>query len=143
MGLAGSFSALGFYLAALFRSNGKWMKSLFTGWLVFVVIISLMPVHMKMQLGTMGHLHAAGHFFTFLVTALLLCRELEGLAGKVAGCFSALALAVILEALQVGFYRHPFEWTDVGTDASGIATGAILMTLILLSEKRPVSLPGK
>ena len=119
------------------------MKSAFLVWLLFVITVSLMPFPMKMQLGTMGRLHAAGHYFAFLVTVFLLCKELKDLPGRVAGCAAAAALAILLEALETVMYRNRFEWRDVATDFAGVVTGIILVTLVLLSEHAPTRLPGK
>ncbi len=119
------------------------MKHAFLIWLLFVITISLMPFPLKVQLGTIGRLHAAGHFFAFLVTVFLLCKELKGFSGRVAGCLSVFALAVTLEILEMVFYRNHFEWRDVAIDASGMVTGIILVTLVLLSEHTPRRLPRK
>ncbi len=99
------------------------MRSLTLFWLLFVTALSLIPLHYKVELGTTGKLHPIGHFGAFLVAAGLLCWETRSLGQRLFRCCGALALAFLLEAAEMFFFRNRFEWTDVAVDALGILSG--------------------
>ena len=106
------------------------MRLLLIFWLLFIITLSLIPLELKNELGTTGKLHQLGHYGVFLITAALLCWDVESLSRKLLRCSGAFALGFSLELLEMLFYRNRFEWTDVGSDSLGILSGCFLVILL-------------
>jgi glycopeptide antibiotics resistance protein len=119
------------------------MRFIVFAWLALVVALSLIPLPFKVELGTTGSFHKAGHFAIFFVTAALLCWNTAKLHLKLLQAVLAVVLAMTLEWLEVIFYHAAFEWKDVFVDSCGVllGMGAILVIekMGLMSRRRALS----
>jgi hypothetical protein len=75
----------------------------------------------------MGPLHTWGHFVAFLVTGALLCWNAEDFSSWFSRCLAGIAIAAVLEGLEVAVYHGTFEWRDLGTDCLGVVLGAAVV----------------
>ncbi len=96
-------------------------------WLVFITLLSLSPYHLKIWLGTTGHLHEAGHVLAFALTTLLICWLVPSVTGKLLRCAAVFAFAMFLEAFEMLVYHAPFEWEDIALDTLGILGGCLIL----------------
>ncbi len=119
------------------------MRLVSIGWLFFVVGLSLIPLPLKIQLGTTGNYHRLGHFAIFFVTAFLLCWKAGNLRAKLFRAAAVIVLGVVLEWLELFFYHASFEWKDVLSDTGGILLGVcavIIAETIALQISRGIQL---
>ena len=101
----------------------------FVVWLLMMVALSVIPLSFKLKLHTTGHYHDFGHYFVFLITAVMACQLARRFAGRLFVFFVVLAVALIQEWLENHMYHAGYEWKDVVTDLAGIVTGFALVTL--------------
>jgi hypothetical protein len=92
-------------------------------WLAFVVFLSFAPVPVKDTFFTRGVAHTSGHFIAFLSAALLLATA--EIAPRAVVCGTTIALALLLEVLQVAIYHNHFEYRDLLIDAAGATFGCL------------------
>ena len=95
-------------------------------WIVFVLLLSLLPLPLKHSLKTHGRYHNAAHFFAFLITVLLVCWNRGSNAWVVASCVCAMALGLLIEGAQTVVYHNHFEWDDLLVDSAGAIMGGIV-----------------
>ena len=103
------------------------MRLLIPLWFAFLTAISLMPLGFKNALGTTGQYHAWGHFFVFLLTAVLVSWNSKSLALRIVSGAFALAFGILLEGLERVVYHNTFEWKDVLMDGLGVLAGLLLV----------------
>jgi peptidoglycan/LPS O-acetylase OafA/YrhL len=112
-------------------------------WVLFVVGLSMLPLQAKFMLGTMGRWHTAGHFFVFLITALLAAWPSPALVKRALAAGSVLLFGVFLEMSEVVVYHNRFEWKDVATDACGTVGGLLLLYVFRGRLSSLPDLPGQ
>jgi len=88
-------------------------------WLVFLVTLSMLPLGIKNQIGTTGHLHNIGHVLAFTITGMLLTWKAESSFLRLMLACVALLIGFGLELLEHAVYKDLFEWSDVLLDAIG------------------------
>jgi hypothetical protein len=94
-------------------------------WILFLTVLSLAPLGIKYHLHTTGHLHDWGHFFAFLITAMVFTRV--SMRPRFLGLLGTILLGAILEKLEVMAYHSHYEWMDVGMDTLGALCGFLIM----------------
>jgi hypothetical protein len=105
------------------------MRVLVPIWLALLVSIFLAPWYVKLHLRTAGVRHDAGHFWVFLVTALLLSADASRLYSRTLRCCAGVLVAFSVEAMEAAYFHFRFEWHDVWVDSAGVSAGLILLTL--------------
>jgi hypothetical protein len=96
-------------------------------WLTAIVALSLIPLNLKVAIGTTGWLHNCGHLVAFAVFAALLTETGHQTGVRIVRAGAALALAFALELAQRAMYRNDFEWRDVAMDSIGTVLGYSMM----------------
>ena|SRR5579875_1564100 len=94
-------------------------------WLALVTALSLVPLKIKIVLGTVGVWHDVGHFLIFAATGVLVLWTADNARWRGFRAASLALLCATLEALEASMYHNPFEWRDVITDCLGICCGWI------------------
>jgi VanZ family protein len=97
------------------------------GWILFVLLVSLLPMPFKRFLETHGRFHNSAHFLAFLVTVLLGCFNKGSNAWVAAACAGTIVMAFVIEGAQTAIYHNLFEWKDVLVDSLGAVVGAALL----------------
>lgn len=92
-------------------------------WVLAIIVLSLIPLPWKNEIGTTGAFHRAGHLLAFLILAFLLCRIASTAAARLIRCAGAVLLGIVLETAEHLLYRDRLEWDDVLVDALGVALG--------------------
>ena len=105
----------------------RWMLG---AWLVFITALSIAPVAVKAQLGTMGPLHDLGHLFALFITTILLCWTAPGVSSKLFRYLGACCIGVLLEWLETAIYHDGMEWRDVTIHVLGATLGLGVVTLL-------------
>jgi peptidoglycan/LPS O-acetylase OafA/YrhL len=106
------------------------LRTLISAWVFLIIGLSFLPFAIKMRL-TIGPFHNAGHFFVFLVGALLACWETNSANSRLLRCAGLLVLALILEGVEkIMTYKNPFEWRDIAFDCIGILAGLLSSYLL-------------
>jgi hypothetical protein len=108
----------------------KFIYLLFALWLAAIVSLSLVPLKLKLHLGTTGRWHNVGHFFMFLVAALLACRLANSVYGKLLCCVGVAALGFTMELVEKFAYHIAYEWGDARVDCAGVLCGILLLLLL-------------
>jgi hypothetical protein len=105
-------------------------------WIMCVIVGSLLPLRMKIALGTTSHLHRPLHMFVFGSAAVVLLLLSNTLRQRLTSVLCILALAAFLEILQFWITYQPkysaFEWRDLLDDGGGIVIAVVLSMLIKL-----------
>jgi hypothetical protein len=107
----------------------KFVRVLFTVWIMLIVSLSLVPLKVKFHLGTTGRWHNAGHLVMFFVATVLACRMVNSVYSKLAGCVGLVGIAFTMEWVEKVSYHIPYEWRDVRFDCTGILCGVLLLLL--------------
>jgi glycopeptide antibiotics resistance protein len=94
------------------------------GWILVVLLVSLLPMPFKHFFETHGRFHNIGHFLAFLITILMLCWNKGSTVWVAAACAGAIGMAFFIEGAQTAMYENPFEWKDVLVDSLGAVVGA-------------------
>jgi glycopeptide antibiotics resistance protein len=95
-------------------------------WIVFVTVLSLLPLKIKQAIGTQGALHNWAHCLVFVVTAVLLGWRANRVSSQLVRFAIALGFAISLEGLQTILYGNSFEWWDLYFDSLGALMGCVL-----------------
>jgi len=93
------------------------------GWILCVLLVSLLPMPFKRFLETHGRYHNSAHFLAFLITVLMVCWNRGSNAWVGATCAGAILLAFFIEGAQTAIYHNVFEWKDVLVDSLGAVIG--------------------
>ena len=104
------------------------MRILIGLWMLVVLFLCMMPMSLKDAMGTTGQFHYAGHFFTFVITALIFCRGAKDMQSSLLRAGAAVAVGVITEILERIGYHHRLEKRDIAVDTLGVIVG-LLITL--------------
>ena len=118
------------------------MRFLFALWIMLIVSLSLVPLKVKLHLGTMGRWHNAGHFLVFFVATLLACRMVNGVYAKLLCCMGVAGVAFTMEWVEKIGYHIPYEWRDIRFDCTGILCGILLMVLPSMMSSSSVKRPA-
>jgi hypothetical protein len=110
--------------------TNKFTYVFFVLWVAAIVSLSLVPLKMKLHLGTTGRWHNVGHFFMFVVATLLACRLVSGLYGKLLCCAGVAAIGFIMELVEKFAYHIAYEWGDVRVDCAGVLCGILVLLLL-------------
>lgn len=107
-------------------------------WILFVLLVSLLPLPLKHSLQTHGRYHNSAHFVAFLITVLLICWNKRSNAWVAAACAGTIVMAFSIEGAQTAIYHNLFEWDDVLIDSLGAVMGGAF-----LLAYRPAPVPRK
>jgi hypothetical protein len=97
------------------------------GWILLILLVSLLPMPFKRFLETHGRFHNTGHFLAFLITVWVVCWNKGSNAWVAVACAGAIGMAFLIEGAQTAIYHNPFEWKDVLIDSLGTVVGGGLL----------------
>jgi hypothetical protein len=105
------------------------MRILIVLWVLVVTFLSMMPMSYKDALGTTGQFHYAGHFFIFVITAVVFCWTAKGTQNRILRAGGAVAVGIAMEILERLGYHHRLEKRDILVDTLGVLTGLVATML--------------
>lgn len=98
-------------------------------WLGLITALSLLPLRIKVAIGTVGSWHNAGHLLTFAATAALVLATASRATQRARRAILLVVFCSALEMLEAWLYHNRFEWGDLAIDSTGICLGWIAALL--------------
>lgn len=98
----------------------KWVSAV---WLVLLVIGSMLPLHAKMAIGTIGPAHDAVHVAAFASTAVILMLWANSKVQELGLATAVFAIGVLIEMAQKLLSGDVLESADIRADFLGVLIG--------------------